>query len=122
LELNSINLAVRFLLEIAGLVAIGVWGWNQDEGALGVVLALAIPMIAAAIWGTFAVPNDPSRSGNAPIPVPGVVRLMLELAFFASAVGSLFALSHPMLAWAFGIVVLVHYAVSYKRIMWLIRQ
>ena len=115
-------MVVRFLLEIAGLVAIGVWSWNQDEGVLRIVLAFAIPMIAATIWGTFAVPNDPSRAGNAPRPGPGVVRLMLELAFFAFIVGSLFAISHSTLAWAFGIIVLVHYAVSYKRFMWLIRQ
>jgi len=122
MELNLINLAVRFLLEIAALVALGVWGWSQGEGALGIVLALAIPIIAAVIWGTFAVPNDPSRSGNAPIPVPGTVRLMLELAFFAIAAGALFAVRYSLLAWVFGIIVVVHYAVSYKRLVWLLRR
>jgi hypothetical protein len=113
---------VRFLLEMAGLLAIGMWGWNQYEGPLGIALALAIPTIAAVIWGTFAVPDDPSRSGNAPIPVPGVVRLVFELYFFAAVVGSLFAVGYSMLACMFGIIVCVHYAVSYKRLMWLIRQ
>jgi len=113
---------VRFLLEITGLVALGVWGWNQDEGALGIVLALALPIVAAAIWGTFAVPNDPSRSGNAPVPVPGIVRLTLELAFFISVVVSLFAIRQSTLAWVFGITVIVHHVVSYKRLTWLLRQ
>jgi hypothetical protein len=31
---NPINLAVRFLLETAALIAIGYWGWTQFDGAL----------------------------------------------------------------------------------------
>ena len=113
---------VRFLLEITGLAALGVWGWSQGEGALRIVLALAVPIVAAAIWGTFAVPNDPSRSGNAPVPVPGIVRLTLELAFFVSVAVSLFAIRQSTLAWVFGITVLVHHAVSCQRLIWLLRQ
>ena len=79
------NLAVRFVLEITGLVALGWWGWNHADGVLRFVLALGIPVLAAAAWGTFAVPGDPSRSGRAPVPVSGIVRVLLELAFFASA-------------------------------------
>jgi hypothetical protein len=61
---NPINLAVRFILEIIGLVALGWWGWNQADGIARFALALGIPLLAAALWGTFAVPDDPSRSGN----------------------------------------------------------
>jgi hypothetical protein len=59
---NPINLAVRFLLEIAGLIAIGYWGWHQGEGFLSIILAIGLPVIAAVLWGTFAVLEDPSRS------------------------------------------------------------
>jgi len=107
---------------MTALVALGYWGWSQGEGVLGVVLVLAIPIVAAAVWGTFAVPNDPSRSGNAPVPVPGVARLMLEFIFFACAAAALFTIGYSMLAWVFGIIVIVHYAVSYKRLIWLLRQ
>ena len=117
---HPINLAVRFILEIAGLVALGRWGWNQGEGILRYALALGIPILAAVLWGTFAVPDDPSRSGKAPVPVPGSVRLMLELAFFAAATWSLFMAGPSTWAWIFGIAVLIHYAVSYDRILWLI--
>ena len=34
------------------------------------------------IRGVFAVPDDPSRSGSAPIAVPGLARLTLEAAVF----------------------------------------
>ena len=119
---NPINLAVRFILEIAGLIALGTWGWNQADGILRFVLALGIPFLAAVLWGTFAVPDDPSRSGDARVPVPGIVRLLLELAFFASATWSLFAIGSTTLGSIYGIVVVIHYAVSYDRVSWLVRQ
>ena len=43
---NPINLAVRFILERAGLVALGWWGWNQGEGVLRFLFALGIPFLA----------------------------------------------------------------------------
>jgi hypothetical protein len=87
---NPINLAVRFILEMTGMVALGWWGWNQGEGVLRFVFALGIPFLAAVLWGTFAVPGDSSRSGDARVPVPGIVRLIFELAFFVGATWSLF--------------------------------
>ena len=119
---NPINLAVRFILEMAGLVALGWWGWNQGEGILRFLLALGIPFLAAVLWGTFAVPDDPSRSGEARVPVPGIVRLMLELAFFGLATWSLVATGLTTLGWIYGIAVLIHYVISYDRVMWLVRQ
>jgi hypothetical protein len=119
---NPINLLGRFILEIAGLVALGWWGWNQAEGILRFLLALGIPLLAAILWGTFAVPNDPSRSGEAKVPVPGIVRLLLELAFFASATWVLFNMELSTLGWIYGIASLIHYLISYDRIAWLVRQ
>ncbi len=119
---NPINLAVRFILEIIGLVALGWWGWNQGEGIVRFVLALGIPLLAAVLWGTFAVPNDPSRSAEAKVPVPGIVRLLLELAFFVLATWALFATNLTALGWIFGIAALIHYVLSYDRIVWLVRQ
>ena len=119
---NPINLAVRFLLEIVGLVALGWWGWNQADGILQFVLALGIPFLAAVLWGTFAVPDDPSRSAEARVPVPGIVRLLLELAFFSAATWSLFAMDVTTLGWIYGIAVIILYLISYDRIAWLVRQ
>lgn len=119
---NPINLAVRFLLEIAALVAIGYWGWSQDDGLLRFVLAIGLPVLAAVLWVTFAVPDDPSRSGKAPVPVPGIIRLALELAFFGFAVWALYDVGLTTLSLILAIAVVVHYAVSYDRIVWLLRQ
>ncbi|MCP4415214.1 MAG: YrdB family protein [Chloroflexi bacterium] len=119
---HPINLAVRFLLEIAGLIAIGYWGWHQGEGVLSIIFAIGLPVIAAALWGTFAVPNDPSRSGKAPVPIPGILRLALEAAFFGFSTWTLYQVVAPLLGFILGIVVLLHYAFSYDRLLWLAKQ
>jgi len=119
---NPLNLAARFILEMGGLVALGWWGWNQALGILRFVLALGVPILAAVLWGTFAVPDDPSRSGEARVPVPGIIRLLLELAFFGSATWSLFATGLTTLGWIYGIAVFIHYVISYDRVSWLIPQ
>ncbi|MGW3652206.1 DUF2568 domain-containing protein [Streptomyces sp. NPDC000878] len=40
-------------------------------------------------WGSFAVPDAPSRSGESDIHTPGPVRLLLELTVFFGAVAAL---------------------------------
>ena len=119
---HPINLTIRFLLEVSALLAMGVWGWRQSEGWLRFLLALGIPIIAAVVWGVFAVPNDPSRSGAAPIAVPGILRLVIELAIFVFAAWALYDLGYTGLSWTLGIIVAVHYLTSYDRIRWLIAQ
>jgi len=86
------------------------------------VLTLGIPLLAAILWGTFAVRDDPSRSGKASVPIPGVIRLLLELTFFALAVGALFAADATTFGWLLGSAVFIHYAISYDRIRWLLGQ
>jgi len=116
---NPINLIIRFLLEVTALLSVGIWGWNQGDGLLQYVFAIGIPLILAAIWGVFAVPNDPSRSGKAPIITPGVVRFAIELGFFAFATWSLCNMKMNKLSLVFGIIVVLHYIISYDRIRWL---
>jgi hypothetical protein len=122
LEWKQVNLCLRFILEMTGLVVLGSWGWASGDGVLKYIFALAVPIIAAAAWGIFAVPNDPSRSGNAPVAVPGIIRLLLELAFFSLVVWALFALHRPMFGSIIGGIVIVHYLASYERVSWLLRQ
>ncbi len=116
---NVINLTLRFILELVALFAIGYWGWTQHEGILRLILAVGIPLIAAVVWGTFRVPNDP---GVPPIQVSGLLRLLLEILFFGLAVGLLFAAQQPAPALIFGGIVLFHYLISYDRVIWLLSQ
>ena len=116
------NLALRFLLELTTLVALGAWGWNAGGRQWKWVLVVLVPVEAATAWGTFAVPEDPSRSGAAPVPVPGVVRLVLELGFFAAGVLALRSLGWERSAGLLGLVAVLHYLASYDRVEWLVRR
>lgn len=64
------NLTLRFALELAALAALGYWGFTLDQPLwVRVVAAIAAPLLAATIWGTFVSPKatrrlvDPSRFG-----------------------------------------------------------
>jgi hypothetical protein len=85
------------------------------------LLAFGIPLIAGVLWATFNVRDDPSRSGRAPVPVPGALRLLLELSFFVLATWALFDLGRDQLGWILAIFVLFHYAISYDRVLWLLK-
>ena len=119
---HPINLVFRFLLEVCALVAVGFWGWAQGDGWLRFILAFGLPILFAAIWGTFNVPNDPSRSGKAPVVIPGILRLALELALFGLAAYAFYDVGFAKVSFAFGVLVVIHYALSYDRIMWLLSK
>jgi hypothetical protein len=111
---NPINLALRFFLELAGLFALGYWGWTVHSGALRWLLAVGTPLAAATLWGTFRVPDDP---GKAPVAVPGWVRLLLEAAYFTASVAAFYAAGKPAWGLVFAVVVVFHYAISYDRVI-----
>jgi hypothetical protein len=116
---HPLNLAFRFFLELAALLAMGYWGRQVGEGWSSWLLMLAVPLIAAMLWGTFRVDNDP---GKAPVRVPGVARLALELAYFAFAVWALNDAGAVAAGWLLGGAVMVHYLLSYDRVLWLLKR
>lgn len=119
---HPLNLALRFLLEVLALLSIGIWSYRLIPNGWRYVLAALIPILVATAWGVFNVPGDPSRSGEAPVIVPGLIRLLLELTIFGFAVWCL--TQSEMSRWAFilGGVVILHYAISYDRIAWLVQS
>jgi hypothetical protein len=119
---NMINLALRFLLELAALYAFGRWGWSQRTDFWRYLLMIGLPLIAATLWGLFRVPGDTSASGNAVVAVLGWMRLLLEIGFFSFATYCFFATGLQSVGWIFGAITLLHYIVSYDRILWLLRS
>ena len=119
---HPVNLALRFILEISALLVFAIWGWNKGSGLWSVVLAMSLPVFFAALWGVFAVKDDPSRSGKTVIPTKGFVRLILEILFFGLAALALFDLGFNIPGFAISILALLHYAFSYDRIVWLLKQ
>lgn len=117
---HPVNLMIRFILELLALAAVGYWGWKVFDGILQYVLGLGLPVLMMIIWGSFAVPDDPSRSGKAPVPVSGSIRLVIEFLFFALATWTLYDLPEIELSSIFGGMVIIHYLVSYDRVRWLL--
>ena len=116
------NLFLRFFLELFALGAFGVWGWNQGEGWWRFLFGFGLPILAAVAWGVFAVKDDPTRSGKTVVETPGFLRLLLELAFFGFALWCVFDLDYPITASVFGGVLVLHYALSFNRIHWLLAK
>ena len=114
------NEALRFALEMAALVALGYAGWNLvDDPLVSIVLVVALPLVAAAVWGTFRVDGDPKL---APVPVPGVIRLCIEVDFFTAAIVLLAVVGAWTAAGILAALVVLHHAWGYRRIRWLIHH
>lgn len=117
--LGAVNLGLRFLLEIAGLVAIGYWGFQRGDGVFRWVLMLLPPVVIATIWGMFRVPGD---GGDPVVTIPGALRLTFELIVFFLAVLGLYASGQRPLALVLLIIVVGHYIADWERVRWLLRQ
>ena len=116
---NPINLAVRFLLEIAMLIALSFWGGHLSGSWLRYLAAASLPVVAAILWGTFRIPNDPKP---APVAVPGIIRLGLEWGLFGSAAWALYDLGYSTLSIIMAVMVVIHYLVSYDRTWVMLRN
>lgn len=116
------NLTLRFLLELAALLGLGMAGWSFPVGFSHWILAVSMPLVAAALWGTFAVPDDPSRSGRAPVPVPGAVRLVLELVILCGGAAGFYVTGHAAIGIVMALLIALSYAFSLDRLAWLLRQ
>jgi len=120
--IQSLNLALRFILELTALGIMGYWGWKQTDGWLRIILAFGIPIIFMSIWVIFNVPGDPSRSGNAPIVVSGFVRLLIEFCFFGFSYWAAYKFGFHKFSVLFAFIVILHYVISYERIVWILKQ
>lgn len=116
---NPLNLALRFVLELLALGGLALLGWTLGGEDWRLVPAIAIPVAAAAAWGTFRIPNDP---GPAPVAVPGPIRLGLEIAVFGGSVLGFAVAGHETAALLIGAVMVGHYVASYDRVVRLVRN
>ena len=100
--LKSINLGVRFLLELCMLAAVGYWGFKTGSGwFLKIASGIGGPVLIAVIWGMFVAPK-------AAYPLHGFVLLAMEAVLFGLGVVALYATGKHSLAWGFAVVVVVN--------------
>ena len=116
---HPIILLIHFLLELVAWFSLGYWGWMQSQGLVRWLLGIGLPLIAMVLWGTFRVPGDP---GNAPVAVPGIVRLALETMIFFGGALALYLVGQPLLGIAMAIILLLLYLAEYDRVLWLLQQ
>ncbi|WP_372346865.1 YrdB family protein [Streptomyces sp. KL116D] len=117
---NDVVLAIRFLLEMTSLVCFGIWAWRTVPSPWRWLAVVLVPVAVGWMWGTFAVPDDPSRSGESDVHTPGPLRLLLELAVFFGAVAALyFADLRRAARWLLAIMV-IYQVLAYDRIGWLL--
>lgn len=116
------NLLLRFCLELAALAGIGMAAFQAGEGIIGYAFAIAAVLLAAAAWGVYNVPGDPSRSGEAPVRVSGTVRLIIELAILLGGSLAFHFAGHSWIALTHAALIALHYALSGARPRWLLKQ
>ncbi len=114
------NLALRLALEIGALIGLGIMAWNLTGGAARWIAVVAAPLVAAALWGTLNVPDDPSRSGRAPIEVPGSVRLAIELVVLGAGWIAYGIGGYAAIGAIFAALTVLHYVVGQARVRWLL--
>jgi len=117
------NLGLRFVLELAAFAGFAILGWELGGSGLpAVLLSIVSFLVAATAWGMFAVPGDPSRSGKAPVPVPGVLRLVIELAVFLGGAAAFTLRGQWVVTALLCAALVVHLTFSVPRLRWLVRQ
>jgi hypothetical protein len=101
------NLAIRFLVELAALAAVGYWASNAiDAGGLRFVLAGIAVAAFIAGWGLFLAPSADSGLTKAQKDVIGTVVLL-------GAAGALALAGQPALAAGFAVIVAVNAALLF---------
>jgi len=114
---------VRFPTELIALGGLFWWGWSIADGGIGgIVLGGLFFLIGAALWGTFAVPNDQARNPNPPIGVPGWLRLLIEIAVLGTAAYGIWVSGARWLSETLLTLSGVYYLFSYERTVWLLKQ
>jgi hypothetical protein len=100
--IKGLNVAIRFLLELCVLAAVGYWGFETGSGwFLKILLGIGVPLLIAVIWGTFGAPK-------ANMQLHGWMLVALEIIVFGSDVMALFATKNNSLAWAFAVIVVIN--------------
>jgi Protein of unknown function (DUF2568) len=95
--MRAANLGLKFLLELAALAALAIWGASLSGTATAVGVAIAAPLAMAIVWGAFCAPRASRR-----LAMPA--RAVLELGVFALAAAALVAAGDWLAAVVFAVL------------------
>jgi hypothetical protein len=97
--LANANLALRFLLELAGILALGWWGFHAGGGLVAILLGLAAPIALIAVWSLVVAPK-------ALYPQSPLFRLVVGTVLLEVAALSLVTIGATLAAVVLGLAVL----------------
>jgi len=105
----SLNLVLRFLLELFAVFTFGYWGYLAWPFPWpGVLFMIGTPLFAIIVWGLF-------RSPKARVPLDPVGRGIVEIGVMGSAVIAWAMLGEPIVALVFGVIALVSGTLNLRR-------
>jgi hypothetical protein len=97
-----LNLAVRLIVELLGVVFVGYWGLNAaDDTVTRLVLGIGAVVVFAVVWGLFLAPTANRGLSKRQKDVIGTIVLLV-------AGGALAIAGQPLIAVAYAIVVLAN--------------
>ena len=100
--LKSVNLGIRFVLELCTLLILGYWGFQTGEQTLTkLLLGIGSPFLLAIVWGTFLAPRSATR-------LHGPWSFLLEIALFGLAALALYSTGRVTITFAFGMLYLLN--------------
>jgi Na+/melibiose symporter-like transporter len=103
----ALNAGLRFVLELAGIAALGIWGWTVGgESPLQFVLALGAPLLLIVLWAALIAPR--SRS-----PLDPRTRFVVGSGLLLVAASALWAAGSQAAAAALGILILVNTVLAF---------
>ena len=120
--MSSWNLFLRLGIELMALGGILAGASAAATSWLRWLLVVTGPLAAVTLWGVFNVPDDPTRSGEAPIRVTGWVRLFIELAVLGAGLWGWWSSGRVAISLVYALAVGVHHATSLPRLCWLVAQ
>lgn len=103
---RAANAGLRFVLELAALAGLAIWGWKTGPTGLNVVLAIAAPAAAAALWGSFVAPKARRHPGDP-------WRLLLEVTVFGAGTLAFAAAGLGTAAVVLGVASAIHLALTF---------
>jgi hypothetical protein len=104
--LKRFNLALRGLMEVGIIVALGYWGFHTGKNmSMEVLLGIGAPALGFGFWGLF----DFHQAGQAAEPL----RLLQELVISGLAVVALYTTGQQTLGWILGLISLVYHSLVY---------
>jgi|SRR6188768_1414367 uncharacterized protein DUF2568 len=94
-------LAMRFFVEVLGIVAVAFWGWQTGPDGIGrIALAVGAAVALIVVWGFVVAPKADNPLRQQARDIIGTVLLLVAAAGLAAA-------GQPQLALVFAVVIVV---------------